>query len=87
MVKKNKEKVIALDKLTYAGNLDNFKISKTAHFFVFFMVILAIVTLLDITSKKYQPRSIINFAAESHVDRSIHGPDDFIQTILLLIIY
>ena len=30
--------------------------------------------------QRYQPRAIINFAAESHVDRSIHGPEDFIQT-------
>ena len=51
LVKKNKEKVIALDKLTYAGNLDNFKNIEDSPFFVFFMVILAIVTLLDITSK------------------------------------
>jgi len=75
-----KEPVINLDKLTYAGNPDNLVAlnSDERHRFVHGDIGDAelVVRLL----KEYQPRAIVNFAAESHVDRSIHGPDDFIQT-------
>lgn len=82
-LKKNKEKVIALDKLTYAGNLDNFKNIEDSSFFCFLHGDIGDRDFIRYNLKKYQPRSIINFAAESHVDRSIHGPDDFIQTNII----
>jgi dTDP-glucose 4,6-dehydratase len=74
------EAVINLDKLTYAGNLENLSSllgSKLHHFVQGDIGDSALVLGL---LAKHQPRAIINFAAESHVDRSIHSPEDFIQT-------
>ncbi|MGR9086947.1 MAG: dTDP-glucose 4,6-dehydratase [Gammaproteobacteria bacterium] len=74
------ETVINLDKLTYAGNLENLTslAGDPRHHFVMGDIgdKELVIRLLD----QYQPRAIVNFAAESHVDRSIHGPEDFIQT-------
>lgn len=74
------EKVINVDKLTYAGNLETLKLiqANPAHFFVKADIgdRAAIGDLL----REHQPRAVINFAAESHVDRSIEGPGEFIQT-------
>lgn len=73
-------KVVNLDKLTYAGNLQNLQSlqGNPAHVFVHGDIgdrELVAALLVD-----HQPIAVINFAAESHVDRSIHGPEDFIQT-------
>ena len=74
------EPVINLDKLTYAGNLGNLSTLQgdPRHLFVHGDICdrVLVSSLLD----KYQPRAIVHFAAESHVDRSIHGPGDFIRT-------
>jgi dTDP-glucose 4,6-dehydratase len=77
------EPVVNIDKLTYAGNLDTLAslTNDSRHIFV-----RADIGDRTVTSKllaEYKPRAIINFAAESHVDRSIHGPEDFIQTNVL----
>jgi dTDP-glucose 4,6-dehydratase len=74
------EGIINLDKLTYAGNLKNFQslTSDSRHEFV--QGDIADHDLVLSLLKKYSVRAVINFAAESHVDRSIHGPGDFIQT-------
>lgn len=74
------EAVLNIDKLTYAGNLENLQDlqGNTKHIFV--QADIANGDLMHELFNKYQPRAIINFAAESHVDRSIHGPADFIQT-------
>ncbi|MDP1550889.1 MAG: dTDP-glucose 4,6-dehydratase [Nitrosomonas sp.] len=74
------EKIINLDKLTYAGNLQNLSsLSKdTRHIFI--QGDIGNTQLVSQILAQYQPRAIINLAAESHVDRSIHGPEDFIQT-------
>ena len=77
------EKIIALDKLTYAGNLENLKSIKSNYNFVFIKGDIGDSKLTAEILRKYQPRAILNFAAESHVDRSIDGPDDFIQTNIL----
>jgi dTDP-glucose 4,6-dehydratase len=74
------EPVLNLDVLTYAGNLENLASLQgdPRHSFV-----KGSIEDFDLISKllaEHQPRAIINFAAESHVDRSIHGPEDFIQT-------
>lgn len=74
------EGVISLDRLTYAGNLQNLSSLKNNSKHVFIKGDIADRGLLDQLLEQYQPRAIINFAAESHVDRSIHGPEDFIQT-------
>lgn len=74
------EPVLNLDKLTYAGNLDNLKSldGDKRHIFVKGDIgdFESVKRLLD----EHKPRAVLNFAAESHVDRSIHGPGDFIQT-------
>ncbi|MDX2451715.1 dTDP-glucose 4,6-dehydratase [Desulfosarcina sp.] len=75
--------VVNLDKLTYAGNLENLEpLAKNPnHIFVKGDIgdRQLVAKLLD----QFHPRAIINFAAESHVDRSISAPDDFIQTNLV----
>ena len=82
-LEKNKEKGIALDKLIYAGNLENLKSVEKKLNYEFVQGDIGDSNLVADLLKKHQPRAIINFAAESHVDRSIHGPDDFIQTNIL----
>jgi len=77
------EKVIALDKLTYAGNLENLKSVETNKNYEFVQGDIGDSKLVSELLQKHQPRAIINFAAESHVDRSIHGPDEFMLTNIM----
>ena len=79
----SEEKVIALDKLTYAGNLENLKSVEANANYEFAQGDIGDSRLVAKLLHQHQPRAIINFAAESHVDRSIHGPDDFMQTNIL----
>ena len=79
-VKNNDEKVINLDKLTYAGNLNNLASIKDNPEHIFVHGSIGNRELIRNLLKEHQPRAILNFAAESHVDRSIHAPDAFIQT-------
>ena len=74
------EAVINLDALTYAGNLENLAglQGNTRHTFI--RGDIGDANLVASLLNKHEPRAVINFAAESHVDRSIHGPEDFIQT-------
>ena len=74
------EPVVDLDKLTYAGNLENLASLKDDPRHIFVHGDIGDTALLEGLLKQHQPRAIVNFAAESHVDRSIHGPEDFIQT-------
>ncbi|MCS6285477.1 MAG: dTDP-glucose 4,6-dehydratase [Nitrospira sp.] len=74
------EIVVNVDKLTYAGNLDNLMSVHKDPRYQFVMGDIGDVALLARLLTQYAPRAIVNFAAESHVDRSIHGPEDFIQT-------
>ena len=74
------EPVINLDKLTYAGNLANLAGLAADARHVFVQGDIGDPTLLAGLLSQHQPRAVVNFAAESHVDRSIHGADDFIQT-------
>ena len=77
------ETVINLDKLTYAGNLANLDDLKDDKRHVFVHGDIGDRELVADLLTKYQPRAVLNFAAESHVDRSIHGPGEFIQTNVL----
>ena len=77
------ENIIALDKLTYAGNLENLKSVESNERYHFVKGDIADSGLISKILKEYNPRAIVNFAAESHVDRSIHGPDDFMQTNII----
>ncbi|MGL4605242.1 MAG: dTDP-glucose 4,6-dehydratase [Iodobacter sp.] len=74
------EPVINVDKLTYAGNLDTLESLKDDGRHVFVRADIGDKAVIGELLAKYQPRAVINFAAESHVDRSISGPGEFIQT-------
>lgn len=74
------EPVINLDKLTYAGNPENLKGLEGDKRHQFVIGDIGDQDLVARLLSQYQPRAVVNFAAESHVDRSIHGPEDFIQT-------
>ncbi len=74
------EAIVNLDVLTYAGNLQNLASLAADPRHIFVHGDIADSTLVAGLLAQHQPRAIINFAAESHVDRSIHGPEDFIQT-------
>jgi dTDP-glucose 4,6-dehydratase len=74
------EPVLNLDKLTYAGNLQTLAALQGDARHVFVHGDIGDRALLDRLLPEHRPRAVINFAAESHVDRSIHGPDEFIQT-------
>jgi dTDP-glucose 4,6-dehydratase len=74
------EGIINLDKLTYAGNLATLEMLKHDPRHVFVRGSIGDRALVNKLLKEHRPRAIVNFAAESHVDRSIHGPADFIET-------
>jgi dTDP-glucose 4,6-dehydratase len=74
------EPLINLDKLTYAGNPENLKPLKDSPAHLFVHGDIGDRKLVRRLLEKHAPRAIVHFAAESHVDRSIHEPDEFIQT-------
>jgi dTDP-glucose 4,6-dehydratase len=76
----SEEAIINLDALTYAGNVQSLASLGADKRHIFVQGNIGDSTLVADLLAQNQPRSIINFAAESHVDRSIHGPEDFIQT-------
>ena len=81
LLKKTKSKsVINLDKLTYAGNQKNLAEFEQDPRYIFVHGDICDAELVSRLFTEYQPNYIINFAAESHVDRSIDGPAEFIQT-------
>ena len=74
------EPVVNLDQLTYAGNLQNLASLQGDNRHTFVQGSIGNAALVASLLAQHQPRAVVNFAAESHVDRSIHGPEDFIQT-------
>lgn len=76
----SEEPVINLDALTYAGNLESLAsiAGDVRHNFVHGDI--GDTTLVKNLLSQHRPRAVVNFAAESHVDRSIHGPAEFVQT-------
>ena len=74
------ESVLNLDLLTYAGNLENLSSLADDPRHIFVRGDIGDQALVTALLEQHQSRAVINFAAESHVDRSIHGPEDFIQT-------
>jgi dTDP-glucose 4,6-dehydratase len=74
------EPVVSLDKLTYAGNLRNLAALAEDARHMFVRGDICDQPLVEDVLARHRPRAIVHFAAESHVDRSIHGPADFIQT-------
>jgi len=79
-VASTEEPVVNLDALTYAGNLESLASLKGNPRHVFVQGDITDRALLDRLLAEHRPRAIVHFAAESHVDRSIHGPGDFIRT-------
>ncbi|MGJ7583640.1 dTDP-glucose 4,6-dehydratase, partial [Variovorax sp. RHLX14] len=77
------EPVVNLDKLTYAGNLETLASLKNNPRHIFVQGDIGDSALIDRLLAEHKPRAVVNFAAESHVDRSIHGPEDFVQTNVL----
>jgi dTDP-glucose 4,6-dehydratase len=74
------EPVINLDQLTYAGNLENLSTVAKSSSYHFVHGDIGDQELVSKLLVEHNVRAVVNFAAESHVDRSIHGPEDFIQT-------
>jgi dTDP-glucose 4,6-dehydratase len=72
--------VVNLDKLTYAGNLRNLEAVGTDRRYEFVHGDIGDRNLVRGLLERHQPSAVVHFAAESHVDRSIRGPDDFIRT-------
>jgi dTDP-glucose 4,6-dehydratase len=77
---KTPESVVNLDALTYAGNRENLSSIQDDDRHVFVRGDIGDLSLVSALLGQYKPRAIVNFAAESHVDRSILRPEDFIQT-------
>ena len=82
-LKQSEEPILNVDKLTYAGNLENLEAlsSDSRHFFI--RGDIRDKALMKGVLAEHKPRAMIHFAAESHVDRSIEGPEEFIQTNVL----
>lgn len=83
MIQTESVRIVNLDKLTYAGNLASLvDVSEHPHY-SFIKGDIGNRALVTSLLKKYRPSGVINFAAESHVDRSIDGPDNFVHTNIL----
>jgi len=80
IIMKTKYSVVNLDKLTYAGNLQSCALVSDSSRYAFEKVDICKRFELDLIFKEHQPDTVMHLAAESHVDRSIDGPGDFIQT-------
>ena len=74
------EPIVNLDALTYAGNLDNLASIKGDARHLFVQGDITDRALVDRLLAEHRPRALVHFAAESHVDRSIHGPGAFMKT-------
>lgn len=84
MLKKHKDiMIINLDKLTYAGNLDNLKEIENDARYLFIHGDICDINIVQFIFNQYNPDYVVNFAAESHVDRSISDPEIFVKTNVL----
>ena len=79
-LRQSDEPVLNVDKLTYAGNLGTLQSLQGNAKHVFARVDICDGAALEALFAEHKPRAVVHFAAESHVDRSIHGPADFVQT-------
>ncbi|HXZ10075.1 MAG TPA: GDP-mannose 4,6-dehydratase, partial [Paraburkholderia sp.] len=77
------EAVVNVDKLTYAGNLGTLKSLHGDLSHIFVRADICDRAAMEILVADYAPRAIVHFAAESHVDRSIGSPDEFVQTNMI----
>jgi dTDP-glucose 4,6-dehydratase len=74
------ESVLNVDKLTYAGNLSTLRAQRDGARHIFVRADICDRAALDAILIEHPPRAVVHFAAESHVDRSIHAPGEFVQT-------
>lgn len=74
------EPLVVVDKLTYAGNLSNLASVQTRSEFAFARLDICETDAIEALLKRHRPRAVVHFAAESHVDRSILGPAEFVRT-------
>ena len=77
------DRVINLDKLTYSGNLENLKTVEENPLYVFIQGDIGDENVVRRILTSYMPDAVVNFAAESHVERSIVDPDIFVRTNVL----
>lgn len=82
-IRRSVGKIINLDKLTYAGNLRSLAVLEAPEQHVFVHGDIGDTALVSDLLARFRPRAILNFAAESHVDRSIHSPADCVETNVL----
>jgi dTDP-glucose 4,6-dehydratase len=75
--------VVVIDKLTYAGNLESLEDVASDRRFHFVKADIADADAVEQIFREHRPRAVLNFAAETHVDRSIDGPADFVHTNLV----
>lgn len=80
IINNTKDSVLNVDKLTYAGNLESLKSIEQSKQYSFAKVDICDAQALKDVFSKFKPDAVMHLAAESHVDRSITGPSDFIQT-------
>ncbi|MGL5489480.1 MAG: GDP-mannose 4,6-dehydratase, partial [Shewanella sp.] len=83
IIRDTQDSVINLDKLTYAGNLESLASVSESERYAFEQVDICDRNELDRVFTQYQPDAVMHLAAESHVDRSITGPADFIETNII----
>ncbi len=83
LIKDTRHSVVCLDKLTYAGNLETLKEVSDNDRYAFEKADICDRKAIEAIFEKHQPDAIMHLAAESHVDRSIDGPSEFIQTNLV----
>lgn len=83
LIKHTNAEVLNIDSLTYAGNIKNVEVASNSHRYHFAKVDLCDLECLRNIFFNFRPHSVIHLAAESHVDRSIDAPSQFIQTNII----
>jgi dTDP-glucose 4,6-dehydratase len=83
LIRENDWRIICIDKLTYAGNMESLADAQESALFGFFRTDICDRASLEALFHEFRPAGLIHLAAESHVDRSIHGPGEFIQTNII----
>lgn len=83
IIEKTSNSVVNLDKLTYAGNLESLETVNTSDRYTFVQIDICDKAALEHVFEQHKPDIIMHLAAESHVDRSIDGPSEFIQTNII----
>lgn len=83
LIEKTQNRVLNIDKLTYSGSLENLRTVETSDRYQFMQADIVDRTAISNAIKFFQPQAVMHLAAESHVDRSIDGPETFIQTNIL----